>query len=69
MTSATQSVAESPSEKGRITGWHVLIGVVLFFATVIAIGNCGASEGAEVVNMIFFIQFLPLISFRLAAGY
>lgn len=25
------------SEKGRITGWHVLIGVVLFFGVVIAV--------------------------------
>lgn len=37
MTSATQSIAKPPSEKGRITGWHVLIGVVLFFAIVIGV--------------------------------
>lgn len=37
MTSATHPIAKTPSEKGRITGWHVLIAVVLFFGTVIAV--------------------------------
>lgn len=37
MTSATHTIAKAPAEKGRVTGWHVLIGVVLFFATVIAV--------------------------------
>lgn len=36
MTSATPSI-KAPSEKGRITGWHVLIGVVLFFGIVIGV--------------------------------
>ncbi len=36
MTSATPSI-KTPSEKGRITGWHVLIGVVLFFGIVIGV--------------------------------
>ena len=37
MTSATQTIDKASSEKGRITGWHVLIGVVLFFAIVIGV--------------------------------
>ena len=56
MTSATQSVAESPSEKGRITGWHVLIGVVLFFATVIA------------VDIVFMVQAYRTFSGEVASN-
>jgi len=37
MSSATHSIAKAPAVKGRITGWHVLIAVVLFFGTIIAV--------------------------------
>lgn len=37
MTAAAPSLAKSPTEKGRITGWHVLIGMVLFFGVVIGV--------------------------------
>lgn len=37
MTSATHSISKPPSERGRITGWHVLIGMVLFFGIVIGV--------------------------------
>ncbi|WP_297510423.1 FixH family protein [uncultured Caulobacter sp.] len=37
MTLAATPSAPAPLEKGRITGWHVLIMVVLFFGTVIAV--------------------------------
>lgn len=37
MTVAAQTLAKTPSQKGQITGWHVLIGVVLFFGVVIAV--------------------------------
>lgn len=37
MTSAAQSISKPSPEKGRITGWHVLIAVVLFFAAVIGV--------------------------------
>lgn len=33
----TKSPPKTPGEKGRITGWHVLIGMVLFFGLVIAV--------------------------------
>ncbi|HWT52168.1 MAG TPA: FixH family protein [Caulobacter sp.] len=37
MTAAASTLTKSASEKGRITGWHVLIAVVLFFGTVIGV--------------------------------
>lgn len=37
MTAAVSSVAKPGPEKGRITGWHVLIAVVLFFGVVIGV--------------------------------
>ncbi|ATC31974.1 ferredoxin [Caulobacter vibrioides] len=37
MTIAAQSVTPATSRKGQITGWHVLIGVVAFFALIIAV--------------------------------
>ncbi|ATC24426.1 ferredoxin [Caulobacter vibrioides] len=37
MTIAAQSVTTATSRKGQITGWHVLIGVVTFFALIIAV--------------------------------
>ncbi len=37
MTVAAQTVPNPASRKGQITGWHVLIGVVAFFALVIAV--------------------------------
>jgi len=37
MTAVPRRPAPSSPEKGRITGWHVLIGMVLFFATVIGV--------------------------------
>ena len=37
MTIAAQSVTTATSRKGQITGWHVLIGVVAFFALIIAV--------------------------------
>ncbi|ADG10361.1 ferredoxin [Caulobacter segnis] len=56
MTSATQTIAKVPSEKGRITGWHVLIGVVLFFATVIA------------VDIVFMVQAYRTFSGEVASN-
>lgn len=56
MTSATSSIAKVPSEKGRITGWHVLIGVVLFFATVIA------------VDIVFMVQAYRTFSGEVASN-
>ncbi|PHY20157.1 FixH family protein [Caulobacter sp. BP25] len=56
MTSATHTIAKAPSEKGRITGWHVLIGVVLFFATVIA------------VDIIFMVQAYRTFSGEVASN-
>jgi nitrogen fixation protein FixH len=37
MTVAAQTVPNSAPSKGKITGWHVLIGVSAFFALVIAV--------------------------------
>ncbi|KRA64915.1 ferredoxin [Caulobacter sp. Root656] len=37
MTLAAQPLDPSAPSKGRITGWHVLVGVVLFFAVVIGV--------------------------------
>lgn len=37
MTLAAQPLEPSAPPKGRITGWHVLVGVVLFFAVVIGV--------------------------------
>lgn len=37
MTSAAHPILKTPPAKGRITGWHVLIGMVLFFGTVIGV--------------------------------
>ncbi|WP_184719791.1 FixH family protein [Caulobacter sp.] len=41
MTAAAHSLSKpppkTPGEKGRITGWHVLIGMVLFFGLIIAV--------------------------------
>lgn len=37
MTVAAHPLNKPASEKGRITGWHVLIGMVLFFGIVIAV--------------------------------
>ncbi|HJV40493.1 FixH family protein, partial [Caulobacter sp.] len=37
MTSAARPIPKASPEKGRITGWHVLIGIVLFFAIVIGV--------------------------------
>ena len=37
MTIAAQSVPTSTARKGQITGWHVLVGVVAFFALIIAV--------------------------------
>ena len=37
MTAAAPSLAKPAPAKGRITGWHVLIAVVLFFGTVIGV--------------------------------
>lgn len=56
MTSATQTIAKAPSEKGRITGWHVLIGVVLFFATIIA------------VDIVFMVQAYRTFSGEVASN-
>lgn len=56
MTSATPSIAKAPSEKGRITGWHVLIGVVLFFATIIA------------VDIVFMVQAYRTFSGEVASN-
>lgn len=56
MTSATQTIEKAPSEKGRITGWHVLIGVVLFFATVIT------------VDIVFMVQAYRTFSGEVASN-
>jgi nitrogen fixation protein FixH len=37
MTLAEQPAASAASPKGQITGWHVLVGVVAFFALIIAV--------------------------------
>jgi nitrogen fixation protein FixH len=56
MTSATHTIAKASSEKGRITGWHVLIGVVLFFSTVIA------------VDIVFMVQAYRTFSGEVASN-
>lgn len=37
MTVAAHTLQKPAAEKGRITGWHVLFGLVLFFGIVIAV--------------------------------